>query len=470
VSTDGEIHEACGVFGVWAPDAPVSHLTYLGLFALQHRGQESAGIAVSDGAKIWVDKGMGLVSTVFDDHRLAALRGHLAIGHTRYSTTGGSTWDNAQPVYRFVAGFQFALAHNGNLVNTRQLIDEHGLDLDGDCSDSDVAAELLSQELVRDPDILLALERMLPRLSGAFSFVMLTDDSLIGIRDPNGFRPLFLGKLDGGWVLASETPALDVVNADTVREIAPGEMVIINADGVRSIQAFPAARINPTLCSFEYVYFARPDGQLRGDNVHRIRQRMGEALARQSPVDADAVIPIPDSSTPGAQGYAHESGIPYVDGFIKNRYIGRTFIAPSQELRRNAVRIKLNPIKENVAGKRIIVVEDSIIRATTLRETMRMLRHVGVAEIHLRVLSAPYRWPCFYGMDTTDRSALIAAHRDVEEIREYLGADSLAYLDLDAMLDAISPTKPGLCTACMTGDYPVPIPLGHEQGMMSTDS
>jgi amidophosphoribosyltransferase len=237
-------------------------------------------------------------------------------------------------------------------------------------------------------------------------------------------------------------------------------MVIINADGARSIQAFPAARINPTLCSFEYVYFARPDGQLRGDNVHRVRQRMGEALARQSPVAADAVIPVPDSSTPGAQGYAHESGIPYVDGFIKNRYIGRTFIAPSQELRRNAVRIKLNPIKENVAGKRIVVVEDSIIRATTLRETMRMLRHVGVAEIHLRVLSAPYRWPCFYGMDTTDRSALIAAHRDVEDIRDYLGADSLAYLDLDAMLDAISPTKPGLCTACMTGNYPVPIPLG----------
>ncbi|MFE0415541.1 amidophosphoribosyltransferase [Streptomyces tendae] len=462
---ESELREACGVFGVWAPESPVSHTVYLGLFALQHRGQESAGIAVSDGAKIWVDKDMGLVSAIFDDHRLRALQGHSAIGHTRYSTTGASSWVNSQPVYRTAAGQHFALAHNGNLVNTAELAGEVGLEPGDFGSDSDVAATLLADELTADvPEprgdaLIPSFLKVLARLRGAYSFVMLTDDFLVGARDPQGFRPLFLGRLENGWVLASETPALDVVGAEVVREVEPGEVVVISDGEVASHRIFPDRAVAPRLCSFEYVYFARPDGYLGGQNVHRVRQRMGEALARQAPAPADYVVPIPESSIPGAQGYANESGLPYVDGFIKNRYIGRTFIAPTQELRRNAVQIKLNPIRENIEGRRLVVIEDSIVRATTLRETMRMLRGAGAAEIHLRVLSPPYRWPCFYGMNTTDRSQLIAADKEVEEIRDYLGAESLAYLDIDVMVDAISPGgDAGLCTACLTGDYPTPIP------------
>ncbi|MFI9507295.1 amidophosphoribosyltransferase [Nocardia sp. NPDC052566] len=457
--------ESCGVFGLYAPGSPVSHMVYLGLFALQHRGQEAAGIAVCDGDKIWVDKDTGLVSTIFNDRRLHTLQGDIAIGHTRYSTTGSGDWSNCQPVYRDAGQHQFALAHNGNLVNTAALAADLGLDYDGLGSDSSVAAELLARQLTTtrpatgSSALVEAFISVLPQMSGAYSFVLLGSGCLVGVRDPHGVRPLFLGKLDNGWVLASETPALDVVGATVVREIEPGEMVVITDSGVESRSPFPAEAINPKLCSFEFVYFARPDGNLMGHNVHRVRQRMGEALARQSPVAADAVVPIPESSVPGAQGYAHESGIPYVDGFVKNRYIGRTFIAPTQELRRNAVKIKLNPIKENITGKRLVVVEDSIIRATTLIETMRMLRDAGAAEIHLRVLSPPYRWPCWYGMDTTDRSRLVAAHNTVEQIRQMLGADSLAYLEIEPMLEAISPTgTKKLCTACLTGDYPIPVP------------
>jgi amidophosphoribosyltransferase len=283
------------------------------------------------------------------------------------------------------------------------------------------------------------------------------EDRLIGVRDPSGFRPLFIGRLPHGWVLASETPALDVTGADTVREVGPGEMVIIDAAGIRSAHPFPADAIRPSLCAFEFVYFARPDGVLRGQGVHGARKRMGMQLAIQAPADADLVVPVPESGIPGAQGYAQQSGIPYGDGWIKNRYIGRTFIAPTQELRDNAVRIKLNPIAENVARQRLVVVEDSIVRATTLRGTMSMLREAGAAEIHLRICSPPYKWPCFYGMDTGDPSKLIAANLGLDEIRDYLGVDSLAYLDLDRMLSAISPSPDGFCTACLTGNYPVPV-------------
>ncbi|MEU6411116.1 amidophosphoribosyltransferase [Microbispora sp. NPDC046933] len=459
------IREACGVFGVRAPGQPVSHITYLGLYALQHRGQESAGIAVGDGSRILVDKGMGLVSSVFDDHRLAALQGHVAIGHTRYSTTGASTWCNAQPVHRAAGGADFALAHNGNLVNAAELADEAGVAAGEATSDSDLVAELLVAELPAsaglghaegDP-LERALVSVLPRLRGAFCFVISDQDRLIGVRDPNGFRPLFLGRHPDGWVLASETPALDVVGAETVREIEAGEMVVIDGSGIRSVRPFPAEAVSPRLCSFEFVYFARPDGRLRGQSVHAARRRMGMQLAIEAPVDADLVVPVPESAIPGAQGYAQQSGIPYGDGFIKNRYIGRTFIAPTQELRRNAVRIKLNPIEENVAGQRLVVVEDSIVRGTTLRETLRMLRKAGAIEIHLRVLSPPYRWPCHYGMDTSDRSKLLAANLSVEGIRDYLGVDSLAYLDIGRMLAAITPEDDGFCTACMTGEYPVPV-------------
>jgi amidophosphoribosyltransferase len=449
--------EACGVFGVRDPQQPAAHLTYLGLFALQHRGQESAGIAVSDGTKIMIDKDMGLVSTIFDEHRLQALPGTMAIGHTRYATTGASAWCNAQPVARHAGDVFFALGHNGNLVNTTELAaGRHDADIG---SDSDVVAALLADALAGDADgdLIAALTIVLPRLQGAYSFVVMDETRLIGARDPHGFRPLFLGRCEtGGWVLASETPALDVVGARVVREIDPGEVVVIDDDGVHSIQFAPPQR--RALCSFEFVYIARPDGRLAGIGVHAARRRMGRALARQSPVDADMVMPIPDSSIPGAQGYAAESGIEYGDGLIKNRYIGRTFIAPTQQLRDNAVRIKFNAIDDNVAGKKLVVVEDSIVRATTLRATMRLLRDAGAAEIHLRVLSAPYRWSCFYGLDTSDRSKLIASTMSVEQICEHLGADSLAYLELDQMLTAISPEPGGFCTACMTGDYPVPIP------------
>jgi amidophosphoribosyltransferase len=449
-------------------------MTFQGLYALQHRGQESAGIAVSDTERIWVDRGMGLVSTVFDEHRLAALSGHLAVGHTRYSTTGSSTWQNAQPVYRGVEGHRFALAHNGNLVNTGDLTDEAGLLPGLATSDSDVVAELIAAELGdADCDDASSFERalvkVLPRLRGAFSFVALDEVHLVGVRDPNGFRPLFLGSLDGGWVLASETPALDVIGATVVREVQPGEMVVIDSTGVRSVHPFPLDRVNPTLCAFEFVYFSRPDGQLYGQSVHRVRQRMGEELAAQAPVAADLVVPVPESSVPGAQGFARVSGIPYGDGFIKNRYIGRTFIAPSQEMRSRAVRMKLNPIKENVAGKRLVVVDDSIVRATTLRETMRMLRDAGAKEIHLRVMSPPYRWPCFFGMDTGDRSKLIAANMTVEDIREYVGADSLVYISLDRMLRAIGTVEGGFCTACLTGEYPIEVPEVVGKDVLETD-
>ena len=449
--------EACGVFGVRDPQQPVAHLTYLGLFALQHRGQESAGIAVSDGAKILVDKDMGLVSAIFDEHRLRALPGTMAIGHTRYATTGASAWHNAQPVARQAGDVFFALGHNGNLVGTAELTGGRP-----DASDSDVVAELLADSLTGDAagDLVAALTAVLPRLQGAYSFVIMDETRLIGARDPHGFRPLFLGRCDtGGWVLASETPALDVVGAHVVREVDPGEAVVIDDEGVHSVQ-FAAPR-RRALCSFEFVYIARPDGKLAGVGVHAARRRMGRALARQAPVDADMVMPIPDSSIPGAQGYAAESGIEYGDGLIKNRYIGRTFIAPNQQLRDNAVRIKFNAIEDNVAGKKLVVVEDSIVRATTLRATMRLLRDAGAAEIHLRVLSPPYRWSCFYGLDTSDRSKLIAATMSIDEIRDHLGADSLAYLELDHMLTAISPEPGGFCTACLTGDYPVPIPGLH---------
>lgn len=456
------IKEACGVFGVRAPGQPAAYLTYLGLYALQHRGQESAGIAVSDGTKIVVDKDMGLVSAIFNDHRLAALTGPLAIGHTRYAITGASAWHNAQPIYRGLDSGSFAIAHNGNLVNTAALRQEAGLPATSTTSDSEVVADLLAAELRRPADgdddpLERALARVLPRLEGAFSFVITDEERLIGVRDPQGFRPLFLGRHPNGWVLASETPALDVVGAATIREVEPGEMIIIDGGGVRSVRPFRGP-VQHALCSFEFVYIARPDGELRGQGVHGARQRMGAALARQAPVDADVVTAIPSSGIPGGQGFARQSGLPYVDTFVKNNYIGRTFIAPTQELRERAVRIKLNPITENVDGQRLIVVEDSIVRATTLRETMKMLRDAGAAEIHLRVCSPPYRWPCYYGMDTSDRSRLIAADLDVDAIREYLGADSLAYLELDAMLAAISPDPSGFCTACVSGEYPVPIP------------
>ena len=479
---DDSPKEACGVFGVYAPGQAVAHLTFLGMYALQHRGQESAGMAVSDGASLMVDKDMGLVSNVFNDRRLASLQGHIAVGHTRYSTTGSSTWQNAQPVYRGVGDSQFALGHNGNLTNTESLAEGAGMLPGTVASDSDLVAELLATEIVRaggersdGRDLERALLTVLPTLEGAFSFVFVDEGHLIGVRDPNGFRPLCLGKLDGGWVLASETPALDIVGAHMVREIDPGEMVVIDANGVRSLQPFPDDRIDPRLCLFEFVYFARPDSKLYGRSVHAARGRMGELLAEQAPLppplpgnegSPTMVMPVPESGVPAAQGFAKASGIPYGDGVVKNRYIGRTFIAPSQELRARAVRMKLNPLRENLIGKRVIVVDDSVVRGTTQKAVVQMLREAGALEVHLRIMSPPYRWPCFYGMDTGTRSELLAANMTVDEIRDYFGADSLAYINLDRLVDATGAHGAGFCDACLTGLYPVEVPVGLRKGVL----
>ncbi|MGQ0825091.1 MAG: amidophosphoribosyltransferase [Actinomycetota bacterium] len=452
--------DACGVFGVYAPGQRVAHDTYLGLYALQHRGQESAGIAVSDGETITVVKDMGLVTQVFDERRLAPLEGHLSIGHVRYSTTGSSTWRNAQPVYRSVAEAGFCLGHNGNLTNTEELASGLGMLPGVLTSDSELIGELIAGEYsegVRADgrDLELALQKVLARLAGAFSLVLMDEAHLFGVRDRHGFRPLVLGRTDGGWVIASETCALDIVGAHFVRDVDPGEMVAIDASGVRSIRF---AEPTPKLCIFEYVYIARPDTQLYGHSVHAARQRMGEELARQAPATADMVVPIPESGVPAAQGYARASGIPYGDGFVKNRYVGRTFIQPSQKQRGSSVRAKLNPLRENLAGKRVVVVDDSIVRGTTTRQTIQLLREAGATEVHFRVSSPPYRWPCFYGLDTGKRSELLAADMSVGEISDFLGVDSLAYLELDRLFAATNSPREAFCTACFSGDYPVPVP------------
>ena len=430
-------------------------------------------MAVSDGEQITVDKDMGLVANVFDGYKLAALTGHLAIGHVRYSTTGSSTWRNAQPVYRGLGetGSGFALGHNGNLTNTAELAAEAGMFPGIITSDTDLVAELVTAvasavDRSDGRELEHALLEVLPRLEGAFSFVAMDEAHLIGVRDPNGFRPLCLGKIDTGWVLASETPALDVVGAHFVREIDPGEMVVIDANGPRSLWPFAAERINPKLCIFEFVYFARPDSQLYGKEVHAARLRMGELLATQAPVEADMVMGVPDSGLPAAEGYARKSGIPYGQGLVKNRYIGRTFIAPDQALRDRGVRRKLNPLRGNIAGKRLVVVDDSIVRGTTTRATMQMLRDSGATEVHLRVSSPPYRWPCFYGMDTGTRGELLAANMSVGEITDYLGVDSLSYLTIENLVTAVDAPGAGFCTACLTGDYPVDVPVSLSKGVL----
>ena len=467
--------EACGVFGLYAPGRAVAHLTFDGLFALQHRGQESAGMAVSDGDVITVMKDMGLVTTVFDERKLMALQGDVAIGHTRYSTAGSSDWQHAQPVFRGVGRAGFALAHNGNLTNTGALGERAGLLPGMVSSDSDLVAELLGQAYPSDAvhrtraeqadDLERVLCTVLPQVEGAFSFVLLDADRVIGVRDPNGFRPLCLGRLEPtdelpvGWVLASESPALDVIGATFIRELEPGEMVIIDGSGVRSEHPFPPERIDPRLCIFEFVYFARPDSTLYGNEVHGARRRMGQLLATQAPVPADLVMGVPDSGVPAAEGYAVASGIPYGQGLVKNRYIGRTFIAPTQAERAKGVRRKLNPLRENISRKRVIVVDDSIVRGTTTRAMVQMLRESGATEVHLRISSPPFRWPCFYGIDTPDRTELLAAIKTMDEIVEFLDVDSLEYLTLDHLVEAVDAPAAGFCDACLTGEYPVAVPV-----------
>jgi amidophosphoribosyltransferase len=448
--------EACGVFGIYADDEDAARVTYFGLFALQHRGQESAGIAVSDGTTLTVYKDLGLVAQVFNESTLAGLTGNIAIGHTRYSTTGSTVWKNSQPVYRQAGENGIALAHNGNLTNTNLLAGP--VQNSSATTDSELMTALIADRIEdHGEDLPTALESVLPTFEGAYSLTLMDRDHLVGVRDPNGFRPLCLGRIDGGWVLASETAALDLIGAELDHELAPGEMVTIDDGGVTSSRPFPD--VAESLCLFEFVYFARPDSALRGQNIHLARRRMGVALAEQAPVDADAVIPVPESGIPAAQGYAEASGIRYTDGLVKNRYVGRTFIQPAQAIRDRGIRLKLNAMPGELDGKRVALVDDSIVRGSTTRQLVTMVREAGATEVHLRVSSPPYRWPCFYGMDTGDRSTLLAAGRSVEEIAEFLGVDSLAYLDLERLIKATGASADGFCTACLSGSYPTEVPV-----------
>lgn len=463
--------DACGVFGVWAPGEDVAKLTYYGLYALQHRGQESAGIATSDGRSILVYKDMGLVSQVFDERSLASLRGHLAVGHCRYSTTGGSTWENAQPTLGGHAESTVALAHNGNLINSaelRELVHERraeGFGADGgelgrgNTTDTALVTALLAD----DPDRSLeaAALDLLPKLRGAFCFVFMDEHTLYAARDPQGIRPLVLGRLERGWVVASETAALDIVGASLIREVEPGELIIIDEDGLRS-QRF--AETDRKGCVFEYVYLARPDTTINGRGVHESRVEMGRTLAREHPVEADLVMPTPESGTPAAIGYAQESGIPYGQGLVKNSYVGRTFIAPSQTIRQLGIRLKLNPLREVIKGKRLVVVDDSIVRGNTQRALVRMLREAGAAEVHVRISSPPVRWPCFYGIDFATRAELIATGIGVEEVCTSIGADSLGYISEEGMIAATEQPGSQLCTACFTGTYPLELPDASRLG------
>jgi amidophosphoribosyltransferase len=517
------------VFGVWAPDEDVAKLAYFGLYALQHRGQESAGIAVSDGSRIMVHKEMGLVAQVFDEPALTALRGHIAVGHCRYSTTGASVWANAQPTFRSTGKVSLALGHNGNLINTRELA---GL-LDGPgpgsagivaTSDTDVLTALFvsdsaalngavagvpgteaaaprpfgphgrptgdgpvmpsrggqgergagaprarelpggsggmesprAKELSspRSSAVETAAATVLPLVKGAYSLVFMDEQTLYAARDPHGFRPLVLGRLDTGWVVASETAALDIVGARFVREIAPGELVCIDGRGVRSRTFAPA---QPSGCLFEYVYLARPDTTISGRGVHATRVAVGRRLAAEHPADADLVIPVPESGTPAAIGFAEASGIPFGQGLVKNSYVGRTFIQPSQTIRERGIKLKLNPLRDAIAGRRLVVVDDTIVRGTTQRALVAMLREAGAREVHVRVAAPPVRWPCFYGIDFATRAELIAGHLSPEEICASIGADSLGYVSLAGLIEATTLPEGRLCRACFDGQYPVPV-------------
>ena len=456
--------DQCGVFGVFGPGEDVAKLTYFGLYALQHRGQESAGIATSNGEKLLVYRDMGLVSQVFDENALRPLQGHLAIGHTRYSTSGASVWENAQPTLGDTASGTVALCHNGNLTNTgelRELVEElYGARARVEVSrGSTTDTALVTALLAGQPQQSLAetATAILPRLAGAFCLVFMDEHALYAARDRHGIRPMVLGRLDRGWVVASETAALDIVGASVVREVEPGELIVIDENGLRSMRFAPS---DPTGCVFEYVYLARPDTTIAGRGVHQARVEMGRRLARQAPVDADMVIPTPESGTPAAIGYAEESGIPYGQGLVKNAYVGRTFIQPSQTIRQLGIRLKLNPLREVIAGKRLVVVDDSIVRGNTQRSLVRMLREAGAAEIHVRISSPPVQWPCFYGIDFATRAELIATGLTVPEIRNSLSADSLAYLSIDDMVAATEQPRERLCTACFSGSYPIAPPPG----------
>lgn len=465
--------EACGVFGVYAPGEDVARLTYFGLHALQHRGQESAGIAVGDGETVTVTKDLGLVSRVFKESDLDSLPGNVAIGHTRYSTTGSSTsWENAQPHLSTIGRQVIALAHNGNLVNTHELRESlkgRGLRFRS-TTDSEVIATLIGAFTQESHHIRSGIAETMKLIRGAYAVVLVTEESLYAFRDPYGVRPLVIGELpDGrGWVVSSETCGLDIVGATFVRDIAPGESVKISANGVEFAQAVPAEK--PALCMFEFVYFARPDSVMYDCILYEARRRMGAGLAAEAPVEADLVMGVPDSGIPAAIGFAQASGIPYGEGLAKNRYVGRTFISPSQTLRQQGIRLKLNPLRHAIEGKRLVVVDDSIVRGNTTKKLVALLRESGAAEVHMRITSPPVAWPCFYGIDTDTQDQLIAAQKSIEEICEHIGADSLAFLSLDAMVEATGASKDTFCLSCFDGDYPIEIPDSVRSGKMALES
>ena len=459
--------DQCGVFGVWAPGEEVAKLSYFGLYALQHRGQESAGIATSTGEKILVYKDMGLVSQVFNEASLESLQGHIAIGHTRYSTTGASHWRNAQPTLGRTAYGTIALAHNGNLTNTAELLElleerypNHESELrGGNTTDTAVLTALLTG----NPDSSLeatALE-LLPKVKGAYCLAFMDEHTLYAARDPQGVRPLVLGRLERGWVVASESAALDIVGASFVREVEPGELIAIDENGLRTSRFALEKRAG---CVFEYVYLARPDTAISGRVVYEARVEMGRTLAKEYPVEADLVMPTPESGTPAAIGYSEQSGIPFGHGLVKNAYVGRTFIQPSQTIRQLGIRLKLNPLREVIAGKRLIVVDDSIVRGNTQRALVKMLKEAGAAEVHVRISSPPITWPCFYGIDFASRAELIATGLGVEDVRQSIGADSLGYLSKEGMIAATNQPESKMCTACFTGQYPIELPTAERLG------
>jgi amidophosphoribosyltransferase len=464
--------EACGVVGVYAPGEDVARLTYFGLHALQHRGQESAGIAVGDGETVTVTKNLGLVSRVFKESDLDTLTGEVAIGHTRYSTTGSSTsWENAQPMLSSIGKQPIALAHNGNLINLNQLRDElhdNGVRFRS-TTDSEVIATLVDHFTQEHNSIMAGIKDTMGLIRGAYSVVLTTETALYAFRDPYGVRPLVLGKLDDiGWVVASETCGLDILGAEYIREVAPGEMLKISEKGLRSEQAVPPEK--PSLCIFEFIYFARPDTVLNDCTLYEARRQMGAAVARSAPVEADLVMGVPDSGIPAAVGFAQESGIPYGEGLVKNRYVGRTFISPTQYIRQQGIKLKLNPLRHAIEGKRLVVVDDSIVRGNTSRKLVELLREGGATEVHMRITSPPVRWPCFYGIDTDSQEQLIAAMHDVEYVREFIGADSLAYMSIDDMVASTGGVADEYCMACFDGEYPIEIPEAVRSGKLRLES
>jgi amidophosphoribosyltransferase len=461
--------DECGVFGIFGhPEA--ANMTYLGLYALQHRGQESAGIAASDGTQVRISREMGYVADVFDGETLSTLHGSLAIGHVRYSTAGESKLLNAQPILIDCAHGQIGICHNGNIVNARELRDDlvrRGSIFQSN-SDTEVILHLYARS--RAASVEEAIVESVAQVQGAFSLAMLTRDKLIAVRDPHGFRPLALGRLDDAWVVASETCAMDLIGATYVRDVEPGEVVVISAEGLRSIKPFPPAPL--AHCIFEHVYFARPDSYVFGRSVNEVRTELGRILAREQPVDADVVVPVPDSGVCAAMGYAEESGVPLRMGLIRNHYVGRTFIQPQSSIRHFGVKVKLNPVRSILAGKRVVLVDDSIVRGTTSRKIVRMVRAAGAREVHVRISCPPTISPCFYGVDTPSTSELIAATHTLPEIREFLEADSVAYLSLEGLMSAVGSSRGSYCSSCYTGVYPVALPrdeAGHLQLALKLD-